>query len=267
MSEPNAPSEPQETTPDAAAHADREPRHFAGSGGGSSLPPLASTYHDNDDAQGPPVFGRPETEHAVAAGWGHDALEGEQYGGTWVKPHDQAVGSETGQHPVVPPVAGGRSGANKRTGPKPIRGPRFSGSPMIAGLGILSLLIVIAIMAFLAVKVLGGVEEGTRRAGGGNAVVTPGGVVVGSDDLTGSAGAGATGGGITDGAKAATCAANKATIATAVQAYEATNGGPPDSLATLVQAGFLKEDPGSFEIHSGAAGTDIVGVGVCEGTN
>lgn len=202
--------------------------------------------------------------------WGHDALEIEKHGGTWVKPLDHVPSGHTGEHQAVSAALAGTMGtaaagtksrpsAEKRTGPKPIRGPRFSGSPFVAGLGILSLLIVIAIMAFLAVKILTGVEEGTSSKGGAAGVLAP--------DLQMPDAGGMSGGAATANVNAAACAADKDAIQTAIEAYTVMNGSSPASIADLVTAGLLSVNPGTFNLEPSADGVTMVGIGKCEGVN
>ena len=213
-----------------------------------------------------PVHGDPE-QH-MDDSWGHDALEAEHYGGTWVRPLDHLPTDHSNDQLLAGGVGGAggskKSKGNKPTGPKPIRGPRFSASPMVAGLGLLSLLIVIAIMAILAVKVLGAVdgkssEEGGGRAGGGAALVAPGVEVPDAGGLIDGTSA-------TEAATAVTCATTKATIETAAQAYLVTNGSAPASVDDIVAAGLMSENPGTFTLEASADGAKAVGIGVCAGT-
>lgn len=132
--------------------------------------------------------------------------------------------------------------------------------------GLLGVLVTIGIMAFLAVQVLDGMGGSSDDAGSDDVVVLPGGAVIGADPTGGAAGEPAQpgAGSATDAARASACATDKATIATAAEAYQVMNGAYPPDVATLVAEGLVQSDhPLEFElqVHDGVLA--VVGTGAC----
>lgn len=160
-------------------------------------------------------------------------------------------------------------------GPRPIRPQRFGTGPLVAGFGLLSLLVVIVIMAMMATRILddtGGVgpvddavpmvpdaADGPDTADGPDAADGP--------DGAGDQTADGQRPGALDAATAAGCRIDKQTIETAVSVFEAVRGESPTSIADLIDESLLREDTGTFELRPGAEGVEVVGVGVCEGTD
>lgn len=218
--------------------------------------------------------GGPASRRMVGAAWsGEGAVGGTDPDHTQPSPDATPGGS-------VPGGGSGRSNVGTsngvRSGPRPIRGPRFSGGPMIAGLGLLSLLVVMVIMAILVVKVL----DGTRstavidQIAPQMSVVPPGpssGSDAGSSDASSGGSSDTTGAGATSGtgavgaAAAGSCLADRATVETAVMAYEVMNDRSPASIDDLVSESLLADGQDRFELRGGPDGVDVVGIGPCEG--
>lgn len=238
------------------------------------LPPTLVTPEHSSDEPEASLPASPLPASGVEpgqGGWGQSALNAEQWGGTWVRPHENAPGSDQGVDASADATGGSAGsygvgpghGSNHKVsrGPKPIRGPRFSGSPLIAGLGLLGLLLTVAIMALLAVRVLDGTQAGINKSGSS---VLPGGLIPG-ETLPGGTESGG-GVGVIDGVKAGRCVANRDMIEGLVEAYSVMNGHEPVSLQDLVDADMLKADDGSFKLEPNAdGGVAVIGVGECAG--
>ncbi len=137
--------------------------------------------------------------------------------------------------------------------------------------GLLGVLVTVGIMVFLAVQVLDGVGGGSGETdSGAGAAVLPGGVVVGGDPTAGGATAGegpqAGTGSPADAARASACSTDKATIATAAEAYHVMNGAYPPDVTTLLAEGLVQSDhPLEFELQVQDGVLAVVGTGACAG--
>ena len=217
----------------------------------------------------PPISSAPPSQPPApqpTSAWGQAALSGEATIG--VGTHDDGTQGVAGAQPGIgiPAAGGGRSvRSTSPRGPKPIRGPRFSGSPLIAGLGLLGLLVTIAIMALLAVRVLDGMNSAAEKVNSPTVPGVVGGLVPGEPLPDGAE---ASGGNATDAARAATCAASKAVIETAVETYSTIEGSQPTSIDDLVSTGFMQTNDGNFKLEPAPDGTvKVVGIGECELVN
>jgi len=115
--------------------------------------------------------------------------------------------------------------------------------------GLLSVLLTIGILGILGARVVSSLNDKDGIAG-----VSAGGV---SGDTTATDDVAAAGG--------ASCAIERRTLETAVQAYRATNGGAPADQAAIVAAGILDAPVTSFEYRPGAP-EELTGLGECAGT-
>ena len=167
--------------------------------------------------------------------------------------------------------SGQSSGPHAYTTPKNLRtstGPRFSGRGVLAVFGILGVLLTVGIMAFLAVKVLGGVSNPNGAEGDHSpandtpiAPVVPGvPAVPAAPGIPG--GAEIDPSSPTDAARAAACDAERATIETAATTFEVLQGKPPATIDELVAAGYLTPGEDGFS-HELSAGGAVVPTGDC----
>lgn len=205
-----------------------------------------------------------------ASTWGQAALSGEKTTGETTTEGATESGFPAGSGSAASGGGGGGGGGHSSRssaprGPKPIRGPRFSASPLIAGLGLLGLLVTVAIMALLAVRVLDGMNSTAKKVNSPT-LPGPGGALVPVEPVPD--GGQASGGNVTDAARAATCAASKSVIETAVETYSTIEGSQPATIDDLVSTGFLQSNDGTFKLEPAPSGTvAVVGVGVCETVN
>lgn len=182
----------------------------------------------------------------------------------WAAKADQFTNRAGPPVPTVPmgggATGGGSAGLTKQ--PKQFRnrpGPRFSGRTMLGVFGLLGVLLTVAIMVFLAIKVL--------SATSGNIPPTAAGSVIPSTPLDpGSGGAQVNPDAPVDSATAATCNIDRDTIESAIESYRVLNGGSPPDVATLVDAGFLKQPDEAFAFKITDDQGTLVGTGVCAGT-
>lgn len=120
-------------------------------------------------------------------------------------------------------------------------------------------------MALLAVRVLDGMNSTAKKVNSPT-LPGPGGALVPVEPVPD--GGQASGGNATDAARAATCAASKSVIETAVETYSTIEGSRPATIDDLVSTGFLQSNDGTFKLEPAPDGTvAVVGVGVCETVN
>ena len=135
---------------------------------------------------------------------------------------------------------------------------------IIGGLGLLGLLVAIAIMAVLSNRVLSGTSDANDVLQGTlppELTTSPAGPVDPGAPTTAAGGLS----GITDPATAAACQADRATLQTAIQAFELTTGAPPADQGELAAAGILAEPLSTFTVAPGPSGVELTGVGDCAG--
>lgn len=157
----------------------------------------------------------------------------------------------------------------------------------MGGLGLLGLLVTIAIMALLANRVLSGTSDANdvvTDAGGGLEVTLPPELTTPSaapadpanpadpadpavPTTVAPAPVGGVGGrpAVGDTADAALCQTNRATLETAIQAFELITGAPPVDQQALVDGDILREPIQGYELSSGPNGGQVTGTGACAG--
>lgn len=141
------------------------------------------------------------------------------------------------------------------------RGPRFSGRSIVGGLGLLTVLLTVAILAVLGAKVMGSVGTSAESAPDVAADVTVGAdpAAPGSDPAPAGAGTNPS----TGAATSARCAAERATLETASDAYLALLGAPPSDQRALVDEGLLRESIETYSLTVVDGSAVILGVGEC----
>ena len=137
------------------------------------------------------------------------------------------------------------------------RGPRFSGRSVVGGLGLLALLLTIGIMAVLVGKVISGVSDRTSVPGGQTEPLPRPDKAVPDESETGA------GLSAVDMARDVASAADRATLETALAAYEVISGVAATDQQELVDAGLLGQPIASQNVTIVDGTLVIEGIGDC----
>ncbi len=135
------------------------------------------------------------------------------------------------------------------------RGPRFSGRSLFGVLGLLILLLTIGIMAVIGGRVLSGVSDSTSVPVGLTEQLPPPDTAVPDESGTGPS--------AVDMARDAACATDRATLETALAAYEVISGAPASEQQDLVDAGLLGQPIASQKLSIVDGIPVVEGIGEC----